>query len=84
MKENDIRIGDRFYHDNHCVHSGASLPDYLIVKNVKDGFVEAKYENHYIYTKERFFSEQNLWMDSNLNPSANNPGWIFLKNAAMA
>lgn len=77
---NDIYVGDKFYHNNYSTRKRQILPDYLIVTKVDKGFVEAKYENHHVYTKERVFSEINLWLDSNLNPIApENPEWIFLK-----
>lgn len=75
----DISIGDKFYHDNYSTHQGQALPDYLIVQEIKDGFVTATYENHYVYTKERVFSLNNLWSDSNLNPHQKKPEWVFLR-----
>ena len=74
----DIYKGDRFYHNNFSVRQHQSMPDYLIVTMVKDDMVEAKYENHSVYTKERVFSKKNLLVDSNLNPKAKNPSWIFV------
>lgn len=75
----DIFPGDKFYHNNYSTARGHVLPDYLIVQKVKDDFVEATYENHWVYTKERLFSKINLWTDSNLNPNAKDPEWVFLK-----
>ena len=74
----DIYKGDRLYHNNFSTRMHQSMPDYLIVVSVKDDLVEAKYENHYVYTKERTFSKKNLIADSNLNPKAKNPSWVFL------
>lgn len=75
----DISVGTRFYHNNHSTEQGHSLPDYLIVQEVRNGFVTATYENHYVYTKERIFDFENLWQDSNLNPKNRHPEWIFRK-----
>jgi len=74
----DIYKGDRFYRNNFSVRNHHSMPDYLIVQRVKDDLVEAKYENHSVYTKERPLSKQELLTDSNLNPKAKNPSWIFV------
>lgn len=75
----NIHIGDKFFYDNFSTHNGQMFPDYLIVTDIRKNIVEAKYENHWVYTKERLFDIANLWTDSNLNPWAKNPGWIFLK-----
>lgn len=74
-----IHIGDKFFYDNYSTHHGQALPDYLIVTDIRKNIVEAKYENHWVYTKERLFDIANLWTDSNLNPWAKNPSWVFLK-----
>ena len=84
MYLSDICVGDKFYYNNYTVAKKLSLPDYLIVVDVKDNFVTAKYENHYVYTKERKFSKDVLQYDSNLNPYANDPDWIFLKISSKA
>ena len=76
----DISVGDKFYFNSFSVRRGLSLPDYLIVIERQPGFVKALYENRGIGIKERPFSEVNLWTNSNLNPEAKNPEWIFLKN----
>lgn len=73
-----VQIGDRFYHNNYSTRKGHALPDYLIIKEIKDGFITATYLNHYVYTKERVFSDAIL-NDSNLNPKETNPQWIFSK-----
>ena len=77
----DISVGSKFYHNNYTTAHGLSLPDYLIVTDIHNGFVTAKYENHYVYTKERVFGFENLWQESNLNPKVEDPEWIFV-NAA--
>lgn len=74
-----IPIGMRFYHNNYSTEKGNSLPDYLIVQEVQNGFVTATYENHYVYTEERVFGFENLWQNSNLNPKNYRPEWIFRK-----
>lgn len=75
-----IPVGAKFYHNNYSTANGQSIPDYLIVLENKNGFITAKYENHYVYTKERTFSESNLYASSNLNPRQKKPEWIFLKS----
>ena len=80
----DISIGDKFYYNNFSVRNGHSLPDYLIVTKLVNDisgklvWIEAKWENHGVYTKERLLSSSIL-DDSNLNPNEKNPGWLFLK-----
>lgn len=77
-----IEVGDKFYHNNHCTKIGATEPDYLIITEVKEmwpyAFFTAKYENHYVDTIERTFSDVIL-RDSNLDPRVKKPEWIFLK-----
>lgn len=80
QKKNDISVGDRFYFNSSVVRRGLSLPDYLIVIEKTAGFINAIYENRGVGIRERPFSEINLWTNSNLNPEANNPEWIFQKN----
>ena len=83
-KKYDISVGDKFYFNNYTTKRGQSLPDYLIItKIIRDisqqiAWIEASYENHAVYTKERMLSSSIL-DDSNLNPDAINPQWIFLK-----
>lgn len=80
----DISVGDKFYCNNYSTRKGHALPDYLIVtKVIRDiadriVWIEAKYENHSCYTKERMLSSTIL-DDSNLNPLTVNPQWVFLK-----
>lgn len=74
----DILVGTRFYHNNYSTAHGQVLPDYLIVQEIKNDFLTATYENHYVYTKERVFSLKNLWQDSNLNPKNKDPEWVFV------
>lgn len=79
-----IGEGDKFYFNNVCVKKKASLPDYLIITGLipmrdSDNFyIQAKYENHMIGTCERLLSNTILH-DSNLNPDAEDPDWIFVK-----
>lgn len=77
----EIQLGDKFYFNNYCVSRGFSLPDYLIITDfTKDGrFAYAQYENHFVETRPRMFSVDNLVFDSNLNPQREDPSWIFLK-----
>lgn len=75
----DILVGDRFYHNNFSTRMGHSLPDYLIVTDVGKEFITAKYENHYINTNDRLFAIKFLYDDSNLNPKAKDPTWVFVK-----
>lgn len=77
--KNNIYLGDRFYYNSHTVSKGLTIPDYFIVTKVSGDIVVAKPENRYIDTRERLFSIDNLWLDSNLNPHASNPSWIFVK-----
>ena len=81
----DVRIGDRFYHNNTLVAKGINIPDYLIITNLiymtdKDeiDYIQAKYCNHYVDKRERMFSSIIL-KDSNLNPECKEPSWIFIK-----
>lgn len=80
MTKNEILVGDKFFFNSFSVRKEISLPDYLIVTNKIDGFVYAYYENRGIGIRDRKFSEVNLWENSNLNPEAKNPEWVFLKN----
>ena len=73
-----ISIGSKFYHNNYSTAKHQTIPDYLIVLDTHNGYVTAKYENHYVYTKERVFDEKNLWTDSNLNPKNKDPEWVFV------
>lgn len=83
MKRYRIKVGDKFYHNNYATKKGCSLPDYLIVTQIKDSvfkdlyFIHAKYENHYMGTAERILSSIIL-SESNLNPKCKSPEWIFL------
>lgn len=79
-KKNEILVGDKFFFNSFSVRKGIDLPDYLIVTNKIDGFVYAYYENRGTGIRDRKFSEVNLWENSNLNPEAKNPEWVFLKN----
>lgn len=78
----DIKVGDRFYHNNHTTKNGTSLPDYLIITRIDEDYpystIYARYENHWVDTVERTFSDVIL-RDSNLDPRVKNPEWIFLK-----
>lgn len=80
--ENPIKVGDRFYHNNHTTKIGASLPDYLIITKIKVDHpyatIYARYENHWVDTVERMFSDIILY-DSNLYPYAEDPSWIFVR-----
>lgn len=76
----DIRVGDTFFRNNFSTRYGHALPDFLIVTDIQKNIVTTKYENHYVYTKERTFDIANLWVDSNLNKDAKEPTWIFLNN----
>lgn len=78
--KNEILVGDKFFFNSFSVRKGLSLPDYLIVTNKQSGFVNAYYENRGVGIRDRKFSEINLWRNSNLNPEAKNPKWVFLKN----
>ena len=79
-----IKIGDRFYHNNPGIELGAVIPDYLIITDIgesnQNGYflIQAKYENHAAYTKERLFSDIIL-LQSDLNPECEKPDWIFKK-----
>jgi len=56
-----VDVGDIFYRINHCIKTGAALPDRLEVVEVKekDGqfFIRGKYLYHTVGTKERVFSD---------------------------
>jgi hypothetical protein len=41
-------------------------------------YIEAEYENHAIYTKERLLSAEIILPVSSLNPECKNPEWIFV------
>lgn len=79
---NKINVGDRFYLNSFSVRKGAALPDYLIVtKFIKVGnderaYIQAKYENCGVNTRERLFSGE-IAKYSNLNPNVECPMWIF-------
>lgn len=81
-KHYNLQAGQRFYHNNYSTAKGHSLPDYLIIKRLKKHsngyYIEAEYENHSIYTKERVFAAENLLPFSSLNPDCENPEWIFV------
>lgn len=81
-KHYNLQGGQRFYHNNYSTAKGHSIPDYLVIrrlKKYKNGyFIEAEYENHSIYTKERLFAAENLLPFSSLNPDCENPEWIFV------
>lgn len=81
----DISVGDRFYANTHTVKKGLSLPDYLRVTglislgdHMELDYIEARYENHYVGSRERLFSSVIL-DHSNLNPKCKKPTWIFVK-----
>lgn len=80
----DIQVGDRFYLNTTTVRKGLSLPDYLVItKFIPVGedakaYIQAKYENHSVDTRERLFSGSIVGY-SNLNKDVTDPMWIFLQ-----
>lgn len=78
----NLQAGQRFYHNNYNTAKGHCLPDYLVIQRLKKHsngyYIEAEYENHSIYTKERLFAAENLLPFSSLNPDCKNPEWIFV------
>ena len=82
----NLQAGQRFYHNNYSTSKGHSLPDYLVIRRLKkysNGYyIEAEYENHSIYTKERLFAAENLLPFSSLNSDCENPEWIFVSGTA--
>ena len=79
MASTQICLGDKFYFNNYCVQKHYTIPDYLIVTEIKDEFITAEYENHGVDQRPRIFSKKNLVFDSNLNDRREDPSWIFLK-----
>lgn len=81
-KHYDLQAGQRFYHNNYGTAKGHCLPDYLIIQRLKKHsngyYIEAEYENHAVYTKERLFAAENLLPFSSLNPDCEKPEWIFV------
>ena len=66
-----IAVGDRIYYENYCVKKGFSLPDYLLVTDVKPmkenpnmRFITAHYERHTVGTSDRVLSS-NILLDPN-------------------
>lgn len=80
----DIQVGDRFYLNSATVKKNLSLPDYLIITKFipigedQKAYIQAKYENHSIDTRERLFSGS-IVDYSNLNPNVTDPMWIFVQ-----
>lgn len=81
----EIKPGDRFYHNNYTTRIGATIPDYLLItsfKHIGDGrgyfWINARYENHSVDTIERMFSSDIIRV-SNLNPAMEKPEWIFVR-----
>lgn len=81
-KHYNLQAGQRFYHNNYSTTKGHCLPDYLVIQRLKKHengyYIEAEYENHSIYTKERLFAAENILPFSSLNPNCENPEWIFV------
>ena len=75
-KQLPVEIGDRFYYNNYCVKNGFSLPDYVIVKDIRQSkecsnlyFITGKYERHFVNTNDRIFSSAIF----------DDPDWVVVK-----
>lgn len=78
QRDYDIHVGDRFYCNNYSVKNKQSLPDYMIIKEIRNGFITAKCETRTVGNRDRIFDRDNLWKVSSRNPSCYNPVWIFV------